>query len=92
MRRCKSWRPLKGATLTGDTRPGGKARAWKLCRNKVGEGRTRCDECVNALASHHDPAIRLALAKEPDLDDATIEFLASDQDLGVSLEARKRTN
>lgn len=92
MARCKSWRPLPGSSHSAEKGPGGRARLWKPCRRKVPKGRTRCEECEDALLTHPDPVVRRWLAEEPGQDPAVLEVLAGDLDPAVSAAALSGIN
>lgn len=84
---CRSWRPTAQSTMSGDTKPGGKARAWVPCRNKVPSGVTRCDTCIRAMLTHPHPSVRLELAKDPSTPVEVVEVLAGDMDIAVATPA-----
>ena len=80
MGRCQSWKPLEGSTGTGDTGPGGRARAWEPCTNKVPKGAYRCSECLSELVSHPDPVVRRWMAEEVGQSTEILELLSTDLD------------
>lgn len=82
---------MEGATGSGDTRPGGKARAWKPCTNQVSKGAYRCSECLGALISHPDPVVRRWMAEEIGQSVEILELLSTDLDeFGVASVARQK--
>lgn len=85
--RCRSWRPLAGATLAGPGRPGGRDRCWTPCRALVGSKYERCAECTDALLSHPNPQVRLALVSDPSTPQGVLEVLAGDMDISVAVPA-----
>lgn len=88
MARCRSWRPLSGSGHDGDAAPGGRARLWRPCREKVPTGVLRCQECERALLTHPDPEVRRWLAEEPGQDPDVLDVLAGDLSPSVSRAAR----
>lgn len=79
MARCRSWRPNPNSHHPVGHRPGGCRTCWKPCLNPVGRGETRCEDCLYALADHHDPQVRQALLEEsPPVE--VLQLLSSDLD------------
>lgn len=90
MPRCKSWTPLEGSTAQGQGKPGGKGRRWAPCRNRVGEGQWRCEECLRKLLAHPDPMVRAWLAAEVGQSPDVLALLATDLDYTVAGAARRQ--
>jgi len=89
---CRSWRPLAGATMSGRTAPGGRARQWRPCRNKVARGESRCPECATALLTHPNPQVRLALVRDQSATVSQLRALAGDMDISVAHPAQRELN
>lgn len=93
MARCRSWRFAKAPDDPDRYLPVGKDRkVWKPCRNKVKRGVRRCRECQDALITCPSPAVRRALANEPDQDRYVLEALLSDPDPTVAAVADRVVN
>lgn len=68
--------------------PGECRRCWVPCRNEVPEGTGHhCPECLSVLAVHPNPAVRTALAKEPDVPTDILELLSTDLQASVQMAA-----
>ncbi|WP_022894580.1 hypothetical protein [Agromyces subbeticus] len=89
MSRCSSWRFVAGAGHDSSHRPGGCRTCWVPCRERVEPGREQCDGCLAALVMHPEAEIRLTLAESTGVDRASLETLATDLDLRVSLAAQR---
>lgn len=92
MAKCASWRPLEGATLSGDSAPGGKNRVWVPCRRRVARGVVRCDECLHQLLTHPVARVRRELAAEPGQSPDVLHVLATDGDPSVAQTAQQQLN
>lgn len=89
MPKCQSWFPLAGATMNPPGNPGGKARKWKPCSNRVEHGQVRCTRCQRALLTSPNPSIRAALALEVGQPLEVLRILADDLDPQVAIAARR---
>jgi hypothetical protein len=87
-RRCHSWRPVVDTPHNPEHAPGECRACWRPCFRKTTDGALRCDECTDALLTHHATTVRIALAGEPDIPLEELRVLATDANEFVAIAAR----
>ena len=74
--------------MSDQSAPGGSARAWVPCKNKVKQAGQRCAECDEILRTHPHEAVRAAYATDPLAHIDVLKVLSEDGSLLVSLAAK----